>query len=385
MARRQLPPMRPPRPEVLAFLQDSKDHPEDDTPRLILADWLEDHDDEPRAEFLRVQLQLARPGNHSQRRALQERERQLIAQYASGWLAPLDQQTATWSFQRGLARLALVGRDGTASDLLDLVGTEAYAWVDSLAFHGLRAEDVTLLVQSRAQPGSPVTNGTEPGLLGGLTGFHLPHGNRIVGEPLAALAASPSLRRLVTLDLSWAILGDAGAAVLGSSPFLGRLTTLLLPGNALTNAGVRALTSSHLARLATLNLAHNPIGVEGARALAETPFLTRLVNLDLHQCGIGDAGLVMLAASPVLGRLGVVDLDSNDIGDEGVVALASSPSLSRLTTIDLRGNRIGSRGAHALAASPYLEHLECLQLYRNRLKDADVLLLRERFGRKLWL
>lgn len=33
------------RPEVLAFLQDIKEHPEDDTPRLILADWLQDYGD----------------------------------------------------------------------------------------------------------------------------------------------------------------------------------------------------------------------------------------------------------------------------------------------------------------------------------------------------
>jgi uncharacterized protein (TIGR02996 family) len=39
----------PPRPEVLAFLEDIKEHPDDDTPRLVLADWLEDHGDPDRA------------------------------------------------------------------------------------------------------------------------------------------------------------------------------------------------------------------------------------------------------------------------------------------------------------------------------------------------
>src|SRR4051812_5415567 len=32
-------------------------HPEDDTPRLILADWLDDHDD-PLGEFIRLQMAL---------------------------------------------------------------------------------------------------------------------------------------------------------------------------------------------------------------------------------------------------------------------------------------------------------------------------------------
>lgn len=37
--------------------------PEDDVPRLIFADWLEEHGDEARAEFIRVQVELALPKN----------------------------------------------------------------------------------------------------------------------------------------------------------------------------------------------------------------------------------------------------------------------------------------------------------------------------------
>jgi uncharacterized protein (TIGR02996 family) len=47
-----------------AFLQSIREHPEDDTPRLIFADWLDEHDNgkngyAPRAEFIRVQCELA--------------------------------------------------------------------------------------------------------------------------------------------------------------------------------------------------------------------------------------------------------------------------------------------------------------------------------------
>ena len=41
------------------FLRDICEHPEDDTPRLIFADWLEDHGEPERAEFIRVQCELA--------------------------------------------------------------------------------------------------------------------------------------------------------------------------------------------------------------------------------------------------------------------------------------------------------------------------------------
>jgi uncharacterized protein (TIGR02996 family) len=48
------------RPVEAAFLQDILAHPEDDTPRLVYADWLEEHDAPERAEFIRLQCQLAR-------------------------------------------------------------------------------------------------------------------------------------------------------------------------------------------------------------------------------------------------------------------------------------------------------------------------------------
>jgi uncharacterized protein (TIGR02996 family) len=43
-----------------AFLRAIAADPEDDTPRLVFADWLDEHDDPQRAEFIRVQVELAR-------------------------------------------------------------------------------------------------------------------------------------------------------------------------------------------------------------------------------------------------------------------------------------------------------------------------------------
>ena len=47
-----------------AFLADIIEHPEDDTPRLVFADWLEDRGDAPGrdlAEFIRLQIELEEP------------------------------------------------------------------------------------------------------------------------------------------------------------------------------------------------------------------------------------------------------------------------------------------------------------------------------------
>jgi uncharacterized protein (TIGR02996 family) len=48
-------------PELLALLEAAKEAPHADGPRLVLADWLEDQGATTRAEFIRLQLQLA-PG-----------------------------------------------------------------------------------------------------------------------------------------------------------------------------------------------------------------------------------------------------------------------------------------------------------------------------------
>ncbi len=45
-------------PVEQGFLQDILSHPQDDGVRLIYADWLEDHGDPARAEFIRCQLEL---------------------------------------------------------------------------------------------------------------------------------------------------------------------------------------------------------------------------------------------------------------------------------------------------------------------------------------
>ena len=42
-----------------AFIADIIAHPDDDSVRLIYADWLEEHDEPDRAEFIRVQIELA--------------------------------------------------------------------------------------------------------------------------------------------------------------------------------------------------------------------------------------------------------------------------------------------------------------------------------------
>src|SRR5262249_51929355 len=72
-----------------AFLQAIIEAPEDDTPRLVYADWLDDHGEPERAEFIRTQIELARlPEDDPRRLPLEGQEADLLQDHSEEWLGP---------------------------------------------------------------------------------------------------------------------------------------------------------------------------------------------------------------------------------------------------------------------------------------------------------
>lgn len=91
------------------FLKALLADPEDDTLRLALADWLDENDQPARAEFVRVQIELARGVTDRDRlRHLELRQRDLLMAHDAEWVAPLAQvlkckpgRWGGWVFRRG--------------------------------------------------------------------------------------------------------------------------------------------------------------------------------------------------------------------------------------------------------------------------------------------
>ena len=98
------------RPELLGFLDEIKAAPQD-TPRLILADWLEEQPDPAdgaRGQLIRVQCELARLElGHPAESDLQRRQDALIGRHAGAWLGPLGGLLASRYFWRGLLRVTM--------------------------------------------------------------------------------------------------------------------------------------------------------------------------------------------------------------------------------------------------------------------------------------
>ena len=73
-----------------AFMRAICENPDDDTPRLVFADWLQEHDEEERAEFIRVSIEVARLSTDDDRLdGLILRECELQERYGKQWLAEL--------------------------------------------------------------------------------------------------------------------------------------------------------------------------------------------------------------------------------------------------------------------------------------------------------
>jgi uncharacterized protein (TIGR02996 family) len=216
-----------------ALLGDIADNPDDNMPRLVLADWLMEQPDPvlaARGEFMRLQQLLDRlPWNDPGRVELKRRERRLQEQHEKAWLGPLVRVADDWAFRRGLVWLDVAGWD--LERLADEAQTQAFRWVDGLAVRG----------------GQPAT--------------------------IRRLAVQPYLAGLVNLDLAHCRLGDEGARALAGSPHLARLASLNLDRNAIGTDGAHALAaSSRLPRLTTLSLRGNDDIAEPARAALRARF-----------------------------------------------------------------------------------------------------------------
>src|SRR5262249_42018480 len=84
------------------FLDNMISNTEDDAPRLIFTDWLDENGQNERAEFIRVQVELERlPLDAPGRQELEDRAADLLTQFEERWLAPVPPQLLRWTWRRG--------------------------------------------------------------------------------------------------------------------------------------------------------------------------------------------------------------------------------------------------------------------------------------------
>jgi uncharacterized protein (TIGR02996 family) len=334
MARkRPAPPAEParrwPSAQERAFLQAIIADPDDDLPRLVYADWLEENGDPDRAEFIRLQIERARRPRHDPARWRPgERERALEEAHRKEWLEQLPpMRYITVAFERGFP---------------GWVYCEVEAFVDW---------------DEAAWQAAPVTAVS-------LEGSYRRAGVYRDPEEWEGL-----LRRLVAMRELARLRGLA----FSESDFRAQEVA-------------RLLASPHLRGLRSLTVNYHGIdhGDEIARVVARLRAPRYLSSLYLMGERIGMEGLRALLAWPLLKHVRVLGLGQNDFGDEGVELLAASRRLRGLEYLDLLQSEITDRGARALAASPHLAGLAYLDLLANDdISPAGRALLVERFGERV--
>ena len=335
-----------------AFLADVIENIDDDTPRLVFADWLEDHGDEARAEFIRLQCRLAA----AEGPRLWERWTKHGPIDARG-IALIDQQGAEWAkeapkwatknfaFYRGF-----VGRTQTTARewLAGVAGLYRRVPVEGL---GLYAAKDGLLASLADRP--------ECKYLRSL-GFNT-HG--ISSKALAHFFASADLRRLVEFDYASNGRGIEPLKALLASDRLSAVRCLFLRGCVLGKQGCARLAASGLlAGLKSLGLVGSDSTGPGVVELMQSPGLGGLEALTWVSSEAGGRPLVALASSPYSSNLRRLHIGHGSIPDEALHALTISPHLTGLTELSLHWVGDSPAVREAIAESDTLIHLRRLRL-----------------------
>jgi uncharacterized protein (TIGR02996 family) len=334
------------------FLRIILAEPDSDGPRLVYADWLDEHGQSARAEFIRVQCARSRLSvSDSRVPFLKERESVLLEQNRVPWSAPLSGLATKWDFVRGFPDQIRV----EAGAFL----THAETLFRVVPVRHLELHDIQKWLSQLSR--SPY--------LSRLAGLKLT-GGRLGDAAAKALAQSPYLEQLQVLDLGRQQIGNDGAKALAAAENLHGLTSLELSDNAIGAEGASALAASpHLGRLKTLNLRSNPIGPAGAEALLTSSRLVQLKSLNIAYAQVGVSAFESLSDAGASAHFALLDLAGNALGDVGASSFVQWSGLANLRELDLSRNEIGDPGAAAIVESPHLTSLRRLALNGNHFSE----------------
>jgi uncharacterized protein (TIGR02996 family) len=409
-------------PEVDAFLATVLEHPDDDAPRLVFADWLEEHGESDRAEFIRVQIELAHgPAEAHRRSFLKRREKELLQVHRKEWLKPLyDKLQAIRGptspllapgLFRDIPSVLRVRNFGITAGFLSGDETGA-AREEMVALFSQIAELIENVVHCQFRRGfveSVSLLATDFVRFAECLFTIVPLREiQAYGGPLQGgfgeLFACPHAKQLAGLQLH-GVLSDDIIQLLVNSPNVVDLRRLDLHEAAIPGDQVdRLLSATNLPAVRELNLSSLRLGDLSLPWLARNSNWEKLCVLKLAQTGVSDEGILALTGSDSrLRNLTHLDLSHNSITPTGVVFLAHAPLASQLQELDLGHNHLSDSwvenltrwptrflGRHSvspwvqqLLASPLARGLKCLNLGGHMLLREDRLALQERFGPRL--
>jgi uncharacterized protein (TIGR02996 family) len=370
-------------------------HPDDDTPRLIYADALDEAGEGDRAAFIRLQVAADRVPDYD---PIAVRFRYQELKDLGGW--PLETLPElppglAWTeqpFHRGFPS-AIEAGDGSA------FVEHAEALFAIAPVEELHLTAIPLTVSEGLSACSRLARVSALVLADGvnrMTAVELlrsPHLARLASLQLGsglttpaavqAVVRSPAFARLHSFgcrDDSWSAAAVNELARLAAPPPIHKLD---LSSNRLTDQHLMRLVESPLMRsVEDLALNDNNLGPEGVSVLAAAR-LPKLRSLQLIRVRPEDSGIEALMDLGIARELRSLTLSGNFLGPRTAVTIAGSEWIANLRVLDLSENRIGDIGAVALARSPNLDNVLHLDLRDNEVGSVSRQDLRDRFGERV--
>lgn len=354
------------------------DRPDDDTPRLVYADALDDLGAADRAAFVRRQVEAARAAPWEPA-AVRFRWHHGETPEGSAWRSELPELPPglDWDrhpFRRGFP--AVVQAKDAASFVTAADRLFDIAPVESLELEVLPATQVADLTTCSAL--ARLKRLVLPSGIGRVMGrdlFRSPHLSQlddlVIGPGLTssqtaqAVVDSPVFRGLRSLSYRDDPRGEALVAALAGQGAALALRSLDIQRSRLTTDGLRRLLGAPVAGgLECLDVGENHVGVEGFRELGACDRLVALRRLDARWLGLGSAGVGALVGSRLASRMRFLNLAGNNFGSNAGVALEAT-DFPELRVLDLSENRLGDEGVVQLLRGRWVAGLRHLDLSDN--------------------
>jgi len=364
--------------------------PDEDTPRLALADWLDENDQPERAAFIRTQVEFARtlPWEPFAVTCRWRKPDLVSGKSFRHTLPAVDGFHASWSptapFHRGLGWHLLVSSPGvwdqtepkilgrapvgemhlfnaTLDDWIRFASSSIVPSLRKLHFVSSPIEPLRVLRDTPAALGvrdiycERASGAGMPVVVEDLLrsplgrvvrGLHFHTGNyESLTDLIDSLHTGQALERL-----SFSVMGLSTDHLrhLCDGPTLNELVELNIADEPFGNDGIRVLAGSLPASLQTLRLSHTGGQADGLEVLTQSRQLVGLRRLDLSRNPLAPRAVRVLASSRSLAGLRSLDLHECRIGDKGVRRLTRAKFWPRLVELDLRGNVISPAGVQHL-------------------------------------
>jgi len=341
--RKTHPPMSS---EEAAFRATIIRDPDDDARRLVYADWLDDHGQSERAEFIRLQIALAGESAVPNRRELEAREKKLLKRNRAEWNGDL----------RGSGVLLVVYERGFPARVC--ATAEAFVRAGGGWFQRHPLQQVSLA--------------------------------DVAGQA-DRLAAAPHLSAVRHLTINDPELHDDDLVELAEAPSTGGTDRFAIleglcvdAGEFVGSRGLAALAQCALPQLRGTCFHGTRIDDRGAVAMADASGCPKLEILSLMVCRVGNEGLAALLASPRRKSLVSLALAYSRVNGGGLGTLAAMPEGSSLRELILHGSPIKRVDLNRLGAAFQKHSRLGLNLWECPIPQATREMLAFQFGERVF-